>query len=76
MFVKNARYICVIKGAQSYFSKISFLFYLKDHHTKDVNFKCQLNQSSHLDVGSNFIAVAYIIMCKLNYGYHNQARFH
>ena len=23
-----------------------------------------------------YIAVAYILLCKLNYGYHNQARFH
>ena len=23
-----------------------------------------------------WFAVAYILLCKLNYGYHNQARFH
>ena len=32
--------------------------------------------SSHLDVQSNlYIAVAYILLFKLNYGCHDQARF-
>ena len=38
------------KGAQSYFSRFSFLFHLKNHLSKDVNFKFQLKQSSRLDV--------------------------
>ena len=44
-----------IKGARSYFSKLSFLFHLKDQHTKDINLKFELNRSSHLDAGSNFV---------------------
>ena len=53
-------------GAPSYFSKFSFLFHLKNHHSKIVNLKFQLKWSSHLDVGSNlYIAVAYTLLCKL-----------
>ena len=44
--------LLLLKGARFYFSKFSFLIYLKDHHTKDVNLKFQLNRSSRLDVGS------------------------
>ena len=51
----------------SYFSKFCFLFHLKNHHSKDVNFKFQLKQSSHLDVGSICILQVPIISCKLNY---------
>ena len=31
--------IGIIKGARSYFSKLSFLFHLKNHNSKDVNLK-------------------------------------
>ena len=31
--------IIIIKGALSYFSKFSFQFHLKNHHSKDVIFK-------------------------------------
>ena len=44
----------MLKGARSYFSKFSSLFYLKNHHSKDVNFKFQLKRSSRLDIRSNF----------------------
>ena len=44
-----------VKGAGSCFSKFSFLFHLKDHYTKDVNFEFQLNRSNRLDVGSDFV---------------------
>ena len=44
-----------IKGAWSYFSTFSFLFHLKNHHSKDVNFKFGLKRSSRLDVRSNFV---------------------
>ena len=43
------------KGARSYFSKCSFTFNLKDHHTKGVNFKFQLIWSNRLDLVSNFV---------------------
>ena len=67
----------LIKDAQSYFSKLSFLLHLKNHYSKDVNSKIQLKRSSRLDVRSNlYIAGACILLCKLNYGYHNQTRFH
>ena len=44
-----------LKGARSYFYKFSFVFHVKDHHTKDVNLKFQLNWSNCLDVVSNFV---------------------
>ena len=37
------------------FSKFSFLFHLKNHYSKDVNFKFQLKQSSRLEIRSNFV---------------------
>ena len=43
------------KGAWSYFSKFSFLFHLKNHHFKDVNWEFQLKWSSHLDARSRFV---------------------
>ena len=56
-------------------SKSSFLFHLKNHHTKDadVNLKFQLKWSSHFDVRSICLLQ---LLCKRDYGYHNQARFH
>ena len=48
---------------QSYFSKFSFIFYLKGHHTKDVNLNFQLNWSNHLAVVSNFVYYS----CPYNY---------
>ena len=52
---------CEVKGAQSYFPKLSFLLNLKDRHSKDVNFKFHLKQSS------NFVycSCLYLILCKL-----------
>ena len=43
-----------LKDARFYFTKFSFLFHLKNHHSKDVNFKFQLKRSSHLDE-ANFV---------------------
>ena len=58
--------LCIyqVKGARSViFVKIhiSFLFHLKDRHSKDVNFKFHLKQSS------NFVycSCLYLILCKL-----------
>ena len=53
--------ICEVKGSRSYFSKFSFRFHLKDRHSKDVNFKFHLKQSS------NFVycSCLYLILCKL-----------
>ena len=34
----------LIKGCTVLFSKFSFVFHLKDHRTKDVNLKFQLNR--------------------------------
>ena len=48
-----------LKGAQSYFSKFSFLFHLKNHHSKDVNLEFQLKWSSRLDVHSSFVKFVY-----------------
>ena len=33
----------------------TFIFHLKDHHTKDINLKFQLNWSNGLDLVSNFV---------------------
>ena len=62
-------YSSKFKDARSCFSKFSFLFHLKDHHIKDINFKFQLNRSSRLDVGNYFVDHSFLL-CKLNYGNH------
>ena len=54
----------LLKGAQSYFSKFSFLFHLKNHHSKVVNIKLGLKRSTVCMYEANLcIAVAYILMC-------------
>ena len=56
--IKNF-YMISVKGVRSYFFfKITFLFNLKNHNSKDVNFKFQLKRSSRLDVRSNFVYIA------------------
>ena len=56
-----------VNVARSCFSKFSFLFHLKDHYTKDVNFEFQLNRSNRLDVASDFVHCScYILLCKIN----------
>ena len=60
-----------LKGARSYFSKFSFVFHLKCHHTKDVNLKFQLNWSNRLDVVSYNYYVSFITAD----GYHIQTLF-
>ena len=52
---KSVHQIKCLKGARSYFSKSSFLFHLKNHHSKDVYFKFQLKRLNRLDVRSNFV---------------------
>ena len=85
MFASYRKYMCVsyshVKGAWSYFSKFSFLLDVKNHHSKDVNFKFQLKRLSHLDVQRNFVywycsCLFYILLCNLNYGYYTQAGYH
>ena len=65
------------KGARPYFSKFSFLFHLKNHHSKDVKVNLWLKRSSHLDI---YDAILYIAvrhyLTLYNYVYHNQAFFH
>ena len=54
-------------------------FDLKNHHSKDVNFKFSLNsQAVWIYKAILYVAVAYtyILLCKFNYGYLNQACFH
>ena len=41
--------------AWSYLSNFSFLFHLKNHHSKDVDFKFQLRRSSRSNLPSNFV---------------------
>ena len=48
---------------KSYFSKFSFLFHLKNHHSKDVNFKFQLKQLSGLGVRCNFVYCCLYLIC-------------
>ena len=46
----------VVKVHRPIFKNLGFfLFPLKNHHSKDVNFKFQWKWSSHLDVRSNFL---------------------
>ena len=54
-FAARVTFVRLIKGARSYFSKFSFIFDLKDHHTKDVDFKLQFIFSNRLDLASNFV---------------------
>ena len=69
-----------VKDAKSYFSKFSSLFPWKNHLSKDVNFKFRLKCSSRLDLQSNsefcILHLTIILLCKCNYGYHNQPGFH
>ena len=60
------------------FQNLDFWFHLKNHHSKDINWKFQLKSVKPFGCTTVilFIAVAYILLCKLNYGYHNQACFH
>ena len=61
----------IINGAWSYFSKLSLLFHLMNHHSKDVNFKFRLKgQAILLYEAILYFVVASILVCKLNYGYH------
>ena len=57
-----------------YFSKFSFLFYLKNHHSKVINSKFQLKRPSLLDVQSTFVICScpYFTTMLVLYGY----RFH
>ena len=43
-----------VKGARSYFSKFISPFHMKNHYSKDVNFKL-LKRSNRLDLRSNFV---------------------
>ena len=66
------------KGARSHLSNFSvFFFHLKNHHSKDVNLKFLLKRSGRLDIyeGDSYIAVAYTLPYKLNYGYHNNQAY-
>ena len=55
-------YSMYIKGARSYFSKFSFLFHLKNHHSKDAHLKFQLKRSGHLDVRSKLqLPISYYV---------------
>ena len=55
----------IFKGARSYFLQFNFIFYSKDHHTKDVNLKFQLNWSNRLYVVSNNF-----VYCTCLYNYY------
>ena len=61
----------ILRGWSS-FSKFSFLLHLKNHHSKPVNLKFQLKQSSCFEYEAIwYIAVALTLLCKVNYGSHN-----
>ena len=55
-------------------SKLSFLFHLKNYHSKDVNWKFfgWKGQPSWMYESIMYIAVAYTLLCKLTYSDHNQ----
>ena len=51
--------------------------HLKNHHSKDVNLKCEFKNSSRLDVRNNLnIAAAYILLCKNDYGFNIKPGMH
>ena len=81
--------LCIYSSCSAWFSKCASciaskvhspifqnLVHLKNHRSKKVNFKFQLNRSSRLDARSNFVYCSCLYLCKLNYDYHNQTRFH
>ena len=54
-----------------------FVSFEESLHSKDVNFKFQLKGSVvWMCETMLYISVAYILIYKLNNGYHNQIRFH
>ena len=61
----------VLKVHSPIFLKFGFRFHLKNHHSEDANLKFRLMYEANL-----YNVVAYIWLCKLSYGYHNQAHFH
>ena len=64
---------CEFKGAQSYFSKLGFLFHLKNHHSKVIwieTVKPIGCMKQFCDLQS---PISYFVSY---YGYHNQARFY
>ena len=67
-----------LQGSQSYFLNLSFLFHLKNHNSKVKNSKFELNGQAIWIMYEAILwfAVAYILLCMFNYGYHNQTRFH
>ena len=68
-----------LKHARSYFSKLSFLSHLENYHYRyrDFNLNSRWNGHTVWMYGTILgIAVAYILLCKLNYGHHNAAHFH
>ena len=67
VYVHYFTYRCTVLFSFLFF-KFSFLFHLKNHHSKDVNLKFWLKQSSRLDTCTKqfcYNVVAYILLCKL-----------
>ena len=57
----------VSKKCSSIFSKFSFLFHLKNHHSKDVNLNFGWNDwAIWMCKAILYIAIAYILLCKVN----------
>ena len=53
-------------GARSYFSKFSFMFHLKNHHFKHINLNFTwIGQTGLMYEAILYIAVAYILLCKV-----------
>ena len=55
----KARWCPALQGGQSYFSKFSFLFHLKNHYSKDVKLKFLLKRFSHFDWGDTQYKIPY-----------------
>ena len=73
--------ITFIRCNISDFSKCCSVIHLKNHHSSDVNIKKknQLKRSSRMDykvVLYDVVAYVYTVLCKLNFNYRNQSRFH
>ena len=66
-----------LKGHGPIFQNLVFCFILRANtpkmHIQNFSWK---GQTFWMYQAILYIAVAYILLCKLNYGYHNHARFH
>ena len=59
-----------LRGARTYFSTLSFVFHLKDYHTKDLNFKILVKLVEPFGCDKQFciLQLRISLLCKVHYG--------